>query len=496
MTPRVCIIGAGLGGLGLGVKLKRAGVESFTIFEKSDGPGGTWWDNTYPGACSDVGASLYSYSFMSYDWTRTHPSRDELLDYIQAVIERFDLSEHIRYGTGVREVVWNDHLNRYAVHTESGDIEEFEVVVSAVGMLNVPHYPDWPGLEDFTGPKFHTARWEHEHDLRGRRVAVVGTGSTAVQVVSGIAPIVERLYVFQREPGWIVPKVEREYTSDERARMRRWPALRRYDRAKLYLSFERLRSAAEPTSKAQAALRDLCLRHIAESIDDSELRSTVTPDHPVWCKRPVLSKEFYQSLNRENVELVPHAVARVTEGGLVDAVGVEREIDVLIMATGFGAADYLSTFEIKGRGGRDLHETWAGEPSAFLGLGLPEFPNFYMMYGPGTNGGSIIFKLERQAEWIVRVIERMRRGGLSTVEIRPEAHRRFTSWLDRANTKMAWHHGCHNYFSSPSGRIVTQWPASSTLYWLMTRTLNRIATKSKRADTTRQPDRAPVTHGT
>ena len=477
-TPRIAIVGAGLGGLALGVKLKQVGVHSFVIFEKSNGPGGTWWENRYPGAACDVDASLYSYSFMQYDWTRTHPSQEEILGYIRAVIDRFGLGEHLQYGTAVNEVVWDEERHGYTVYTERGDAHEFDLVVSAVGMLNTPRYPDWPGLDEFEGPKFHTARWQHGHDLTGLRVAVVGTGSTAAQVVPAIAPSVGQLYVFQREPGWILPKAERDYTAAERARSARWSILSRYERARLYIGFERLRSAAEPTSKAQAKLREMCLQHIAASIEDPELRAVVTPDHHVWCKRPILANAFYRALNRDNVELVPQPVTRATRTALVDGAGTEREIDALVMATGFRATDYLSTVRIKGRDGRCLHETWDSEPSAFLGLAMPGFPNFFMLYGPGTNGGSIIFKLERQAEWVIRVIRRMQRRSLIEAEVRPTAYRHFNRWLDRANAEMAWQAGCNNYFAAPSGRVVTQWPGTMTLYWLMARTLNRVAMTS------------------
>jgi cation diffusion facilitator CzcD-associated flavoprotein CzcO len=257
--------------------------------------------------------------------------------------------------------------------------------------------------------------------------------------------------------------------------------LQRYQRAKTYLSFERLRSASDPTSKASQQLKETCVQFIEQTIEHDALRKLVTPSHSVFCKRPVQSNDFYPALTRHNVELVPQAVSSVTPGGIVDATGVERKIDVLVMATGFDAANYLATFDVKGRGGASLHETWGSEPSAFLGVAMPGFPNFYMLYGPGSNGGSIIFKLERQAEWITRVVKRMRRWRLTTVEVKPAVHRRFNAWLDRENAKRAWGaDDCHNYFTSPSGRIITQWPGSMTLYWFTARVLNRVATTSER----------------
>jgi cation diffusion facilitator CzcD-associated flavoprotein CzcO len=427
-----------------------------------------------------VTANLYSFSFMPWNWSGTHPPQREILQYIEAVIEKFALRRHLRYGTQVREAIWNDATHSYTVRTGHGEEHEFDVVVSAVGMLNVPQYPQWPGMEYFEGPKFHTARWEHQHDLTGRRVAVVGTGSTTAQLVPAIAPIARQLYVFQREAGWVAPKADREYSSEERAKLQASRIRQRYERAKSYLAFERLRSASNPRSKAQQALRERCLRLIEESVDDPALRAKLTPTHSLFCKRPVISNTYYRALTRPNVKLIPHAVTRVTRTGVVDATGVEREVDAIVMATGFRAADYLATLEVKGRGGAGLHDTWNSEPSAFLGLGLPGFPNFYMLYGPGTNGGSIIFKLECQSDWIVTVVKRMQRSKVTAVEVKPSAYQRFNLWLDKNNARMAWQGGCHNYFASPSGRIVTQWPGSMTLYWLMTKMLNRVATTSLR----------------
>lgn len=476
--PRFAIIGGGLGGIAMAVKLKQAGIDGFTVFEKNDGPGGTWWENTYPGAQVDVASSFYSFSFMQhYDWPRSHANQAEVLQYAQDVIDEFGVRAHLRFGARVRQVIWNEANHSYTVHTEAGEALEYDIVVSCVGMLNEPAYPAWPGLADFQGPKFHTARWQHQHDLSGKRVALVGTGSTACQVVSAIAPRVGRLYLFQREPGYVAPKNYHEFSAAERRRLRRWPILQRLRRIRAFLGFERVRASSLTGSKMQGNFHRACLNHIAAGVKDPELRKLVTPAYGFFCKRPILDDFFYPALNRDNVEVVPRAVTRVTRTGIVDAEGVEREVDVLVMATGFQAANYLCTLEVKGRGGRSIHDAWKGDPKAFLGLSVPGFPNFFMMYGPNTNGGSVTFLHERQAAWILGTVKQMRRRKAGAAEVRQDLFERFNRWVDKGNAGKAWvTGGCnHNYYFSPAGRVVTQWPYSSALYWLLSTVLRPFA---------------------
>ncbi len=495
LFPRVAIIGGGLGGIAMAVKLKQAGIDSFTIFEKNDGPGGTWWENTYPGAQVDIASSFYSYSFKPhYDWPRSHANQAEVLQYIQDIVDEFGLRPRFRFGARIRQVVWNEASHTWTVHAQSGEALEYDIAVSCVGFLNEPAYPAWPGLADFQGPKFHTARWEHRHDLAGKRVAVVGTGSTACQVVSAIAPRVGHLYLFQREPGYVAPKNYREFSSGERSRLRRWPLIQRLRRIRAFLAFERLRASALADGRMQRLLRQACVDHIAAGVKDVELREKVTPTYAFYCKRPILDDFYYPALNRDNVEVVPRAVTRVTRTGVVDADGVEREVDVLVMATGFQAANYLSSLEVKGRAGRSIHEAWGTEPRAFLGLSVPGFPNLFLLYGPNTNGGSAIFLLERQAEWIVATIKRMRRRKATAAEVRQDLFDRFVRWVDKGNAGKAWvSGGCnHNYYFSPTGRVVTQWPYSSVLYWLLTKALRPYAYVFRRLPAA-GPLRAPAT---
>ena len=475
--PRVVVVGAGFGGIAAGVKMKQAGIHSFTIYESSLGVGGTWWDNTYPGAEVDVGSHLYCFSFKPHDWSRTHARQAELQKYLEETVDEFGLRSHLRLGVTVESAAWDDDRHVWEVRFHDGRIEECNVLVSAVGFLNVPRYPDWPGLADFPGPKFHTARWEHEHDLAGKVVAVVGTGSSATQIVPAIQPIVKQLYVFQREPGWIMPKGERDLTTDERATFaKRWRRRRERWRQKYMLEKSLWRGHLyRPGTKTNEARRAFCLSYIARQFaDHPDLREAVTPTYPYPGKRPVFASTFYPALKKENVELVPRAVTSVTRTGIVDADGVERAVDVIVMATGFQPVNYLSRLRVAGRGGRTLQEHWAGEPRAFLGITVPGFPNFFMLYGPGTNGGEIVIMLESQAEYAVRAMKRMIRARVTAVEVKPSFEARWYRWLQSTMNGTSWTMS-RNYFTAANGKIVTQWPYGNTQYRALTKILGRVS---------------------
>jgi cation diffusion facilitator CzcD-associated flavoprotein CzcO len=469
--PSIAIIGAGLGGIATAVLLKRAGFDRLVVFEQSSGPGGTWHDNTYPGAEVDVQSHFYSFSFMPYDWPATHATQAVLKAYIEATIERFGLSAHLRFDTRVVDVAWDPQDAAYVIRTANGEEHRANLVVSAVGLLSNPRYPTWPGLASFEGPKFHSSRWEHEHDLRDRVVAVVGTGSTAAQIVPAIAADVRALYLFQREPGWVFPKFERPFTSEERRRYLGSPLVRRWDR---YLAYRKGRPFVKgfwKTKRSNQKLRETALSYIRQEIHDPNLRALVTPSYPFGCKRVVLASTYYAALNRDNVKLVPHAVESVTPKGVV-ANDVEYEVDVLVMATGFQAQRFLSTVHVTGEGGRSLDEVWEGTPRAFLGVTVPGFPNFFMIYGPNTNGGgSILNTHEIEARMIVRTAKRIRRGP-AALDTRRRALDLYVRWIDAQNTKrLSGQEVCHTYYFSPSGRNVTQLSISKYTFMFLARVL-------------------------
>jgi cation diffusion facilitator CzcD-associated flavoprotein CzcO len=473
---RVAIIGAGFGGIAAAVKLRTRTSAQFVIFEKAGGVGGTWWHNRYPGCEVDVHSHAYSFSFLKYDWPNTHATQPELLRYAEDVVDRFGLRPHIRLNTIVTLVRWIPARERYEVHTQAGQIELFDVVISAVGLLSEPRIPDWPGLSDFDGIAFHTASWPDEADLAGRHVAIVGTGSTSAQVVPEVAAVAGQLYVFQREPGWVEPKLERAFSPAERWIYRRVPGAQKAHRAWLFYKAMQRGKAFDLRHRRQQQRRASCIGFIESAIDDESLREHVTPAYPWGCKRVVLASTYYRALNRANVELVPHAVTRVTPAGVVDETGAERQVDVLILSTGFQPTSFLTGLAVTGVGGVSLHETWRSRATAFLGITVAGFPNFFILYGPNTNGaGSIIAQLERQGEFAARAVAGIERGRWRSVDTDAGAQRRYVDWVDVQIGKhaSAMEAGCTNYYHDAHGANITQWPSSHLMYLLVIRLAGR-----------------------
>jgi cation diffusion facilitator CzcD-associated flavoprotein CzcO len=475
----------------MAVKLKKAGLSNFVIFEASDGPGGTWWLNTYPGCEVDVPSDMYSFSFSSYPWSRNYARQPELAAYIQKIIAEYDLEEHIRFDSRVTAIHWSDSSHQYEVTTDAGISSTFEVVVSAVGFLSDPNLPTWPNLTEFEGACFHTSRWNDSVDLTGKTVAVVGTGSTASQVVPSIAPIVKQLYLFQREPGWVVPKNDRDYGVEEIPKLAR-PLRRQIRRMKLFASTEWGHIGKElyrPGGRRSRRAQEISLSMIdAVFRDRPDLKELVTPKYAFSGKRRIVTSDFYPALLRENVELIPFAIEGVTRRGVIDSRSVERDVDVIIMATGFKGAQFLSSVqEVTGRNGAELHHVWREGAFAFLGMSVPGFPNFYMMYGPNTNGGSAYtYMHERQAEFVVANIKRMVRKNLTAIDVKPTYVRLYNSWLQRRLANTAWAVS-KNYFKSPNGTIVTQWPEGGLFYWFLLKALRRPSSRTLRLPISARP---------
>jgi cation diffusion facilitator CzcD-associated flavoprotein CzcO len=466
--PRIAIVGAGLGGVAAAVYLKKSGYTDITILEKSPGPGGTWWDNTYPGCECDVQIDFYSYSFTTYPWKKTHATQVEIQQYISTVIEEYGLSGSVRYNAKVESVRWLENSQRYAV-TIAGVTSEFDIVVSAVGMLNVPNVPNWPGVDRFKPVKFHTARWQHQHDLAGKRVAVVGTGATAAQVIPELAKIAGDLLMFSREPAYVLPKNERELTVAEFAETQS-PPLRRKRRWRALREIERLVSFRTPGSRLGKSSRDFYLNYVSQVFADRpDLAAYATPDYPFGCKRPILSTTFYPALKSPNVRVIPKSVVSLTETGVVDDQGEEHEVDALVMATGFKAWDYLSTYTLVGRQGRTLKEVWGDNPEAYLGIQVADFPNFFIMYGPNTNYFCVTYMLEQQAQYIARMVRKLDRSSGTSIEVRRAAMKLYSAIIKRSLANKTTEAGCHNYYHTATGRNVVTYPWRGMLYWLLTR---------------------------
>jgi cation diffusion facilitator CzcD-associated flavoprotein CzcO len=470
----VAIIGAGFGGIGAAVALRRAGIDDLVIIEGDDGVGGTWRRNTYPGAACDIQSHLYSFSFApNKSWSRTYARQPEILAYLETVADDFDLRRHLMLGTKVRSVRWNSDTWSWDCQLDrAGQAATLtaDVVVCAVGLFGSPKLPKIAGLTDFDGTLMHTARWDHGIELAGTKVAVIGTGASGVQVVPELAKTAERVTVFQRTPPWMVPKDDRPYSAAELARFRRDPSAVRRTRWQIW-KFQHDNTATFADDPVVAARTHVATSFLERTVGDGRLRRALTPDYPFRCKRVLLGDEYYRALQADNVELVTDPIAQVAETSVLTAGGRLVDVDAIVLATGFETSRYLSGIDVVGIGGQRLHERWGADPSAYLGVAVAGFPNFFMLYGPNTNqgGNSIVYILEAGARLVASAVSRVaRRGGY--VDVRPEAERRYNDELSADLERTVWTQ-CDSYFRSPTGRIVTQWPYTELEYARRTRRL-------------------------
>ncbi|ABM11454.1 MULTISPECIES: flavin-containing monooxygenase [Mycolicibacterium] len=480
-AQRVAIIGAGFSGLAAAIALRQRGIEDFVIFEQSEGIGGTWWFNRYPGAEVDLESHVYSFSYARSDWTRTHVGWQELQEYLERVAYDWDLPRRIRFNEKVVDVRWSDEKQTHTVTTSSGaDHGEFTAVISAVGFLNIPLVPPFAREDnDFQGAMCHTSAWIDGLDLTGKSVGVVGTGSSAVQVVTEAEKVAGDVTIFQLEPNWIVPKHSRAFTPLERRlnklrpvyAWRRWALYFDYDRRQLRSSHAR--STGRFNRRRHQASLEFMRRELAGRPD---LLEKVTPTFAFEGKRTVCSDTYYASLRSPKVTLVPHALKGLTRTGAVDANGDEHDLDVIVLATGFDAANYLGNYQVYGQGGRELHSAWQGEPEAFLGMMVPGFPNFFIMYGPNTNSVPLVHFYEAQADFAASLIKRAAKTGHRVIDVRRSAFVIYNDWLQAQLAKTVWAR-TSNYFRAGTGKVVSQWPFGATPYILATKLLRRIAVR-------------------
>ncbi|OBF99204.1 monooxygenase [Mycobacterium sp. 852014-52450_SCH5900713] len=467
--PKVAIIGAGFGGLGAAVALRRAGIDDLVIIEGDDGVGGTWRRNTYPGAACDVQSHLYSFSFApNRSWSRTYARQPEILAYLESVADDFDLRRHLILRTYVRQARWDEGGRQWELQLQQANSDTVttlraDVVVSAVGLFGAPRLPDIEGLTGYRGHLMHTSAWDPGVDLSGRKVAVIGTGASAVQVVPELARIATGVTVFQRTPPWMVPKDDRAFSARELARFRRQPWAARRERWRIWKQFHDF--AGNAVEDPQVANRSRVASSFLErTVADERLRRALTPDYPFRCKRVLLGDDYYLALQKDHVDLVAEPIARVTETSVETVSGESVDADAIVCATGFQTSRYLAGIEVIGRGGQSLHERWGDDPCAYLGVAVSGFPNFFMLYGPNTNqgGNSIVYILEAAARLVASAVSRVARKG-GYVDVRPEAEKRYNDQLSADLEHTIWTR-CDSYFRSPTGRIVTQWPYTELEY--------------------------------
>ncbi|GAA3923258.1 NAD(P)/FAD-dependent oxidoreductase [Actinomadura viridis] len=471
-TPHdVVIIGSGFGGIGMAIRLRQAGIRDVVILEKAADLGGTWRDNTYPGAACDVPSHLYSFSFEpKTDWTRRFSPQREILDYLRACARKYEVLPLIRFGAEVTEARFDEDAGLWRLATTGGELAA-RVVVSACGQLNRPVPPSIPGRGTFTGTSFHTARWDHGAELDGRRVAVIGTGASAIQIVPEIAGRASRLTVFQRSAPYVIDKPDREYRPWEKALLGTVPGLHALSRARIYALYE---SRALGFIK-YPRLMDLMARrfrdHLGEQVADPALRETLVPGYPMGCKRILISGDYYAALGRPGVELVTDPIERVTPAGLRTRDGREHRADVIVYATGFAASDFLAPMKVAGRGGRDLNEEWRDGARAHLGITVSGFPNLFLLYGPYTNLGhnSIIYMLESQIRYVLGCVRAMRAHGLEWIDVRPDVQDAFTREMRTRMRSTVWESGCASWYQNAEGTVVNNWPGFTFAYRRATR---------------------------
>jgi cation diffusion facilitator CzcD-associated flavoprotein CzcO len=458
--PRIAVVGGGFGGVAAAVLLRRAGHEDVTVFERGERVGGVWNHNTYPGAACDIPSHLYEFSFAPNPrWSRRYAPQAEIQAYLEDVARRAGVLGSIRTSTEVQRASWDAERSRWILDTTAGR-HEADVVITACGQLSTPSVPPIPGLDGFAGPAFHTARWRHDVDLTGKRVAVIGSGCSAIQVVPAIQPVVDRLDVYQRSPGWTFPKMDFAYKERTRRLFERLPVLQRLDRAAIF-AFQELGAAAMTRHRwLLQPFRTIARRQITTSIEDPELRRKVTPSDEVGCKRIMLTDEWYPTLTKPNVELVTDRIAEVTPSGIRTQDGTERPADVLVLATGFKTHGFVAPMEVVGDGGRTLTQEWADVPRAYYGLSVPGFPNLFLVYGPNTNGGtgSVVSTIEAGMAHVIAALDALGRAGARRIEIRREAAEAFDRRLRAALGQTVWHTGCTNWYVDEHGNDPNQWP--------------------------------------
>jgi cation diffusion facilitator CzcD-associated flavoprotein CzcO len=470
----VLIVGAGFGGIAAAIELRRHGIADVTILEKAPDLGGTWFYNTYPGAACDVPSHLYSFSFAQRrDWSRLCSPGAEIHAYLHDVAREHGVDRLVHANTTVTVCSWDTERCRWSVHTEHGDVYEADALILATGQLNQPSRPPIEGADTFAGHSFHSAEWDHDYELTGKRVAVIGSGASAVQLVPEIAPVVERLTVFQRTGNWFMPRRNRRYNSAIRTAIERVPGLQALRRRFVFEYTESLTLAIRHPRSVGRLAGARSAGFMRSQLKDPELREKAWPDYTFGCKRILFSSHYLPALARANVELVTDGIARITPTGIETADGVEHDVDCVIWATGFKTTDFMFPMRLIGGDGVELHEHWRDGGHAHLGMCVPGFPNMFVMYGPNTNtsGGSIIVYLEAQAGYIRQAVEQLRARHAGAIEVRAEVEAASDRELQSRFAGTAWLQ-CDSWYRDENGRIVTNWPGYMREYLERTRQLD------------------------
>lgn len=464
----VIILGAGFGGICAAIKLRERGIDNIRIYEKAAGIGGTWWHNTYPGAACDIASHLYCYSFEpNPNWSRKFSPQPEIQAYIEHCAEKYDVRRHIRLNTAVEEFRFDESRGLWHARLADGSQAAAHHVIFASGGLHLPAYPDIEGMDSFAGPSMHSATWDHDVVFDGKRVAVIGSAASAIQIIPELAKVVAHLDVYQRTANYIAPRHDRDFTAREKARFARYPWLMKLYRRMLFLRGEYLLFPVVKTrgpSRWRQRLEHFVRRHIRQSVQDPVMREAMIPHYPMGCKRILIADNFYPAMNRPNVSLVTQAIARIEADAVVTADGRRHPADIIVYATGFDLENYMRKTEVIGPGGVKLSELWADIPTAYKGAFIPGMPNFYMTTGPNTGVGttSVVYMIEAQLKLILQAIDKAGMGRL--IQVREEASTRYNREIRRALQGTVWAGDCQSWYKRPDGEISTLYPYNARAF--------------------------------
>lgn len=469
------IVGCGFAGVGMSIELRRAGIDDFVVLERAESLGGTWRDNVYPGCACDVPSHLYCFSYAPHVWSRSFAPQQEIRAYLEGVVDRFDLRRHIRYGAEVQSAEWDPERARWQVRTRAGDVFRARALILGTGPFNVPVLPDIPELDRFAGAQFHSARWNTEYDFRGKRVAVVGTGASGVQIVPELQREARQLYLIQRTPPWVLPRRGRTFSPFERTLLKLVPGLRSLYRFLLYWRYDLRALALNRYHGLLRLLQVVARKHLERAISSEELRQRLTPSYTIGCKRMLLSDDYYPALASPNVEVVSERVARGTERGLALDSGRELELDAIVYATGFAVQDPFQQLEVRA-GGQNLGDVWRQNGAqAYLGTTVAGFPNLFLLLGPNTGLGhtSILIMIEGQARYIAQAVELLSQDGVRSIELRRDVQTAFSAWLKDRHASTVWSSGCSSWYLSSAGENTVIWPGLATAFRRRTARLRR-----------------------
>ncbi|MGF1453970.1 MAG: flavin-containing monooxygenase [Alphaproteobacteria bacterium] len=476
LSVRVAILGAGMSGLCMGAKLRRAGFDNFVILEKADSVGGTWRENTYPGVACDVPSHLYSFSFdLNPNWSHSYGEGSEIWHYCEAVAEKYDLTRHIRFRSTVEDVRFDGR--RWIITTAGQDQVIADIVVSGLGGLHLPKHADLPGRDDFAGTLFHTAEWNHDHDLMGRRVAIVGTGASAVQVLPSIAPMVKDVTVFQRSAAWVFPRLTHEISERRRTMFRRLPFLMRLYRSYLWLTMDAMGiQALRWDGVLKDRLKKVALDFLEQEVEDPDVRAKLTPDYEPGCKRRCISDDYLRAFNRANVHLVTDPITAIEAEGIRDGTGRLHGVDTIIEATGFRPFDISDYVTIAGREGARLQDVWKDRVESFRTMMVPGFPNFFMLLGPNSATGhtSALIMIESQADYVLSCIKLMNRKKIEHLDPKQDVTAAYNQRLQDDMKDMVFASGCNAWYTDDNDSNFTLWPYSA---WRFIREQSRVQLK-------------------